>query len=63
VLHLSATYINLTIILYVQCNTTAAAKKLSIVGKRSGAVFPFDVPLKLLEPELSSGDTVAMVYM
>jgi predicted nucleic acid binding AN1-type Zn finger protein len=43
-------------------NHEQAAKKLQLTSVQSQAVFPHDVALNLLIPELRSGDTVQLVY-
>lgn len=38
------------------------AKKLHLTHATTQAVFPYDVPIQLLQPEISPGDTVQLLY-
>lgn len=41
-------------------NNDPSAKKTYLFGKKNGAQFPFDVPIELLAPALSAGDTLIL---
>jgi len=41
-------------------NNEQDAKKLIIISKRGGNELPYDIPLKLLDPELVTGDTIQL---
>lgn len=43
-------------------NHLGTGETLSLQGKANDLKLPFDVPLKLLDPQLKSGDTVQAVY-
>lgn len=44
-------------------NNEKNAKKLNLFSKRNQAQFPYDIPIELLAPELSSGDSVLIAYV